>query len=215
MRRFRTSVRLLPSGSQRQPGGAPGWGWLMLALLAASPSFADTAHLPEARKQLIGATALVTEQTSGIDFRARVDTGASSCSMHVEELILEGGPAEDPDDDVGKEIRFRIINSLGESHWIRSKVSRVVAIRTSDSRREIRYKVFLTLRRNGFEKRVLVNLNDRSHLEYPMLLGRNYLRKDFLVDVDLDKDTRHPEEDEEEAEAKEATARTAAKRTTK
>jgi len=30
---------------------------------------------------------------------------------------------------------------------------------------------------------VLVTLNDRTDMEYPLLVGRNYLRGDFLVDV--------------------------------
>ena len=32
----------------------------------------------------------------------------------------------------------------------------------------------LTLRLHEVQKRVLVTLNDRSHMKYPMLLGRNF-----------------------------------------
>jgi hypothetical protein len=33
------------------------------------------------------------------------------------------------------------------------------------------------------EKKVLVTLNDREQMKYPLLLGRNFLRDDFLVNV--------------------------------
>jgi hypothetical protein len=33
---------------------------------------------------------------------------------------------------------------------------------------------------------VLVTLSDREKMKYPVLLGRNFLRGDFLVDVNLD-----------------------------
>ena len=39
-----------------------------------------------------------------------------------------------------------------------------------------------------FRKEVLVTLNDRTDMEYPLLLGRNFLRGDFLVDVAQDAD---------------------------
>jgi hypothetical protein len=35
------------------------------------------------------------------------------------------------------------------------------------------------------EKKVLVTLNDREKMKYPLLLGRNFLRNDFLVNVSL------------------------------
>jgi hypothetical protein len=35
---------------------------------------------------------------------------------------------------------------------------------------------------------VLVTLNDREKMKYPMLLGRNFLADDFLVNVSLDGD---------------------------
>jgi hypothetical protein len=34
---------------------------------------------------------------------------------------------------------------------------------------------------------VQVTLNDRQSMKYPLLLGRNFLRDDFLVNVSLDK----------------------------
>ena len=47
-------------------------------------------------------------------------------------------------------------------------------------------KCALTLKWKDFEKEVLVTLNDRTEMKFPLLVGRNYLQRDFLVDVDID-----------------------------
>ena len=49
-----------------------------------------------------------------------------------------------------------------------------------------RYKVRLTLQWKDVRKEVLVTLNDRTSMDYPLLIGRNFLSGDFLVDVDQD-----------------------------
>jgi hypothetical protein len=61
-------------------------------------------------------------------------------------------------------------------------VEKTSAIRTSEGREVLLY-VYLTISRQGVEKRVLVNLNDRSAMKFGLLLGRNWLESDFLVDV--------------------------------
>lgn len=136
-------------------------------------------------KRVIGATETVEEVKTDLLFKARVDTGATSSSLHVEDYVIED-EAEEMSDNVGKKIRFRIKNHDGESEWLESKIARVTVVKTSVDQEE-RYKVHLTLRLHQVQKRVLVTLNDRSHMKYPMLLGRNFLRGDFVVDVDSKK----------------------------
>ena len=116
-------------------------------------------------------------------FKARVDTGATTSSVHVEEWYIED-EAKKMSDNIGKTIRFRMKNHLGESEWLKRKIIDISVIKTSEQE-ESRYKVRMTLRHNDVKKRVLVSLNDRSHMNYPLLLGRNFLRGDFVVDVDL------------------------------
>ena len=133
-------------------------------------------------KRVIGATATVKEVKTDLLFKARVDTGATTSSLHVEQYIIEN-EAEKMADNVGKKIRFRMKNHDGESEWLESRIAEVSMIKTSVDQEE-RYKVLLTLRLYEVKKRVLVTLNDRSHMKYPMLLGRNFLRGDFVVDVE-------------------------------
>lgn len=134
-------------------------------------------------KRIIGPTTIVAEAHSELDFRARVDTGAMTTSIHVEEWAIE---EESPDmvDNLGKKIRFRMMNHKGKSEWLESRIEEIGIVKTSEQQEE-RYKVQLTLCWNDVKKQVLVTLNDRSQMKYPMLLGRNFLEDDFVVDVGL------------------------------
>lgn len=150
-------------------------------------------------KRIIGPTAIVAEAESELDFRARVDTGAMTSSVHVEEWAIED-ESTDMSENVGKKIRFRMKNHKGESQWLESRIEEIGVVRTSEQE-EVRYKVLLTLLWNDVKKQVLVTLNDRSHMKYPMLLGRNFLEGDFVVDVDLYKKPKTTEAPIEEASA--------------
>ncbi len=147
-------------------------------------------------KHIIGATARITEATSGLSFAARVDTGATTCSIHAEKWEIMN-PAKRPPDNVGKPIRVLIKNEKGDEAWVDSVVASRVRVRSSVQDEDDyhgRYKVVLPLEWNGVKKEVLVTINDRTDMDYPLLIGRNFLRGDFLVDVDVDRDHHAPDE---------------------
>lgn len=136
-------------------------------------------------KHIIGPTDTFTEVSTNIPFSARIDTGAKSCSLHVEKIEIKD-EARRRRENVGKTVRFLIQGQNGKSEWIETKIAAAVRVKSSvfkDGEFDPRYKVRLTLRWKDFEKEVLVTLNDRTDMEYPLLIGRNYLRGDFLVDV--------------------------------
>jgi hypothetical protein len=144
--------------------------------------------VPSKGKQIIGATATITELTTGLPFAARIDTGAATCSIHAIKWEIEDRSRR-PSENVGKPIRVLIKNQDGDEQWIETKVAGRVRIRNSaldDDHYHGRYKIKLPLEWNGFKKDVLVTINDRTEMQYPLLIGRNYLKKDFLVDVDID-----------------------------
>jgi hypothetical protein len=144
--------------------------------------------VPSPAKQVIGATATITELTTGLPFAARIDTGAATCSIHTVKWEIEDRSRK-PSENVGKPIRVLIKNQDGDEKWIETKVAGRVRIRNSaldDDDYHGRYKIKLPLEWNGFKKEVLVTINDRTEMSYPLLIGRNYLKKDFLVDVDID-----------------------------
>ena len=146
------------------------------------------------KKCIIGATAILIEKQSELKFHARVDSGAKSCSLHVEKYKIQDESTKENikermTENIGKVIHFEIKNGDDKTHILSSKIAGYVIIKTSDKKEgKRRYKVPLTFLWKSKEKEVLVTLNDRKHMAYPLLLGRNFLRGDFLVDVEMDSD---------------------------
>lgn len=156
--------------------------WSAIALAAQSEAVAKNS------KQTIGATATISEATSGLPFSARIDTGATTCSIHAIKWEIDN-PGKRPAKNVGKPIRVLIANEKGEQAWVDAVIAARVRVRSSVQDEDDyhgRYKVLLPLEYNGVKKEVLVTINDRTNMEYPLLIGRNFLRGDFIVDVDVD-----------------------------
>lgn len=131
---------------------------------------------------LLSAIEVVTIEEAAISFNARMDTGATISSINAHELEVVGGGNGPQRSDKGKQIRFTVTNSAGKSARLESTIAQVRGIATSDCS-ELRYHVYLTVVRNGAPYRLLMNLNDRSRSKDKLLLGRNWLRHGFVVDV--------------------------------
>jgi hypothetical protein len=158
--------------------------------IVAVANLAGKDSAPKKQKHIIGATAVLTEVGSGIAFPARIDTGAETCSLHVERIEIQDKTARRLR-NVGKTIRIKLKGKDGQMHWIEGVVADAVRVKSSSLASgdyDHRYKVRLTLQWKDVRKEVLVTLNDRTDMEYPLLVGRNFLRGDFLVDVSLSGD---------------------------
>jgi hypothetical protein len=162
---------------------AAGWSGVADDLARRATATAISSRSSTDSKHLLGPIATISETESGLDFEARVDTGAAYCSLHALEIRIDGG-SPDMHENVGKRIRFRTVNRRGQSIWLERPIAHVAEIRTSEDA-EWRYLVPLTLACAGVEREVLVSLNDRSQMHFALLLGRNLLAGQFLVDVDL------------------------------
>ena len=97
------------------------------------------------------------------------------------ELEIED-PAPRVEDNVGRNIHFRVINERGESARISSAIVGVVGVRQALGT-ELRYAVELHLTWQGTRKKLLVNLRDRSAIDHKLLVGRDWIGEGFLVDV--------------------------------
>ena len=146
--------------------------WLVLVMLVPSVG----------AKEIIGATAVVTLEPDGLALLARVDTGARTTSIHAIDIELDR--AGDPR---GKAIAFTVTDRQGRTQRVQSHVATTIMVRTAEGS-ERRYAVPLSFAYRGRVKTVLVTLNDRSQMRHRLLLGRNWLRGDYIVDVERDDD---------------------------
>lgn len=131
--------------------------------------------------RVIGATEQIHLVEADLDFLAVIDTGAYRTSIHALEIEIQD-PAPRMRDNIGRRIAFLVVNEAGRSRRISSTISDAMPVRTSHGT-EWRYVVPLRLRWGDVEKEVQVNLRDRTPMAYKLLVGRDWIRGDFLVDV--------------------------------
>lgn len=109
--------------------------------------------------------------------RAKVDTGARSSALHVENI----------EDLPGGRVRFDIVlhRKLRDRHiHVTAPVTRRSRVRSSNGQTETRTFVRTTLRLGPVEREVEISLVDRGRMIHRMLLGRSALAGPFLIDVD-------------------------------
>ncbi|MEJ2765856.1 RimK/LysX family protein [Photobacterium sp. MCCC 1A19761] len=138
-----------------------------------------------ANRSIVGQVETIKVHELDLDYKARIDTGAKTTSIHAIDLKVTG---EDSDSDnmrdhLGDMVEFTTFNEKGEKATYKAKIIKVSKIRNAQGV-ERRYAVKMDLGWNGEHKRVSVNLRDRGKLEYKLLIGRNWLSEDYLVDVD-------------------------------
>ena len=101
---------------------------------------------------------------------ARIDTGAAKSSLDARELKVH----EDS-------VQFKLPPRYGGLH-LRLPVVEWRHVRTPEGL-ERRPIVEIEICLGSKRIRTLVNLTDRSMVKYPLILGRNLLRENFVVDV--------------------------------
>ncbi|MEQ9405983.1 MAG: RimK/LysX family protein [Cyclobacteriaceae bacterium] len=115
------------------------------------------------------------------EIEAKVDTGAYGSALHCHQIetIIENGEEVltfkvlDPDhpEYADKIFSFRDFNDK--------------MVKNSGGEKEHRYTIKTDVIIFGKKRRVEFSLTDRKEMKYPVLLGRKFLRKKFLVDVNL------------------------------
>jgi outer membrane murein-binding lipoprotein Lpp len=129
-----------------------------------------------ADKMLLCELERVWIEPPGATLTARIDTGASSSSLHAEELI---GFERDGDDWV----RFNILVN-NAALPVEAQVARYVRVyQQADADGSRRPVVNLRIRLGDVQDTFEFTLADRSHLDYQIILGRNFLTDMALIDV--------------------------------
>ena len=113
-----------------------------------------------------------------VEIRAKADTGAKSSAIDcstIEELP-------------GERVRFtvRLSRQTDRTITLEEPIAVRKRVRSSSGQGHDRLFVETTLRLGGREKRILVRLTCRKKMIHRMLLGREALGGDFLVDSNVD-----------------------------
>jgi hypothetical protein len=166
---------------------------MLLQLFLPGLVFADP---PCMEKRIIGQECWVHIEELNLEYLARVDTGATTTSIHATDFIITDG-TDNPQENIGKIINFLTLSTGGEYKSLEAEIAKVQTVFTARGS-EKRYMVWLTVTANGISKKILVNLRDRSRMKYKLLMGRDWLAQDFLVDVDMPVEGMLAEEGEEE-----------------
>lgn len=137
-------------------------------------------------KQVVGETARIKILETDFDFLARIDTGARITSLHAVDIVIQDA-SEHERDNVGKQITFVTRNNRNMRKILCGEIVDVALVKNAQGR-EYRYVIELSLQWQGKTKKVQVNLRDRARMTYKLLIGRNWLANDYVVDVDLKED---------------------------
>ena len=110
-----------------------------------------------------------------IELKAKLDTGAENSSLHAENIeLVEKGKK--------KWARFVIYDRRRTAHILERKVVGMTKIKRHGKSPRRRAVVRLTICLNSTHMEVDVSLENRKRFEYPLLIGRNFLAGNALVD---------------------------------
>lgn len=132
--------------------------------------------IPE--KTLIGWREWVELPEWGLRLKAKIDTGAKSSSLDVEDIQVLSESC----------IAFNV-HQLRKSDKVvpvKAELIKSSAVRSSNGITQKRHVVRTTLRLCGVEKPILITLTSRRRMIHRMLLGREALADDFLIDAGAD-----------------------------
>ena len=111
------------------------------------------------------------------EIAVKIDTGAFTSSIHCKNVIEENGllkcnflDEEHPDYD-GKEIIF-------ENY-------QMAKVKSSNGVVQTRYKIKTEIILFGEKYDIQLTLSDREEMKFPVLLGRKFLNKKYIVDTSL------------------------------
>jgi len=137
-------------------------------------------------KVVLGQTEWAYVSTVKRNFRARVDTGATTASISATNI-------ERFERDGEKWVRFNLESEKNiEPKTIEAKIVRFVSIIQANDpdEKDSRLVVNLHVRIGGVVGETEFTLTDRTHMEYPILIGRTFLQDVAVVDVS--KEYLHP-----------------------
>ncbi len=128
---------------------------------------------------IIGEAEYITIKPGNIHLKARVDTGATTSSIHATDIKLFERNGK-------KWVRFNLVRASGEKFALERPVVRTIEVKRHGMKQQSRPVVTLHLVMGPIAKTTEFSLTDRSQYKFPVLIGRSFLKGVAMVDVNRD-----------------------------
>jgi len=146
---------------------------LALALLTVGSPIAGSAA---ERKIVVGSAETVRIYPGGIEFKARIDTGATTTSINARNIkrFTRGGQ---------RWVSFEINGHSGQKPiYMERQVVRRVRVKRFGQESKSRSVVLIGICLGGYYKDAQVTLQDRRRRKFPVLIGRRFMNGAIIVD---------------------------------
>ena len=128
------------------------------------------------KKTLVGRVEWISTVNPEVKFRARVDSGAQTNSMHAEDIkeIVQDGK---------EYVEFTTIDDQGTKYRFLREIVKETRVKSTSGHTESRYVVKMDVMFGQKKITTNVNLNNRKILRHNFLIGRNLLLGNYIIDV--------------------------------
>lgn len=127
-------------------------------------------------KKIVGRKELISILDLNLyDLDAKVDTGADSNALHCDNIVIE--------DDV---VHFCLLDEVHEAYHgkrMSMPIYKIKKVKSSNGEVQERPSIKVSVEFFGKKYKSVISLTNRADMKFPMLIGRRFLNKRFLVDV--------------------------------
>ncbi|MEY3089999.1 MAG: hypothetical protein RL113_315 [Pseudomonadota bacterium] len=109
----------------------------------------------------------------GLD--AKIDTGADSCSMHCDDIAVEGD-----------KVTFTLqdeVHSAYHGKRMSLPIYQIKNVKSSNGKSQERIFIKSSIKLGSKTYEAEISLTNRKTMKYPMLIGRRFMARRYLVDV--------------------------------
>ena len=128
------------------------------------------------KKPLIGEIENIYLPELKLILKARIDTGATSTSIDARNIVAF-------ERDGAKWVRFEIIGADEKPITVKKPIQKIISIKQHKGKAEKRFVIKMRLNITNLSIYGDVSLTDRSKYNFPVLIGRNFLQGNAIVDV--------------------------------
>lgn len=132
--------------------------------------------LEKKQKSIIGRLEYVSLLDFGLNnIIAKIDTGAYNCAAHAKNIFIENN-----------KLSFYLLDGhdkTSDSKFIETKDFKIRYVKNSKGVSEKRFFIKTKILLKDLELTVDLSLVDRGSMRYPILIGRKFFKKHFIVDA--------------------------------